>query len=563
MVAMKTNLKSEHIDKISKLLIYSAVAITLVITPWFNKESITVPKLILLSLIASYLLPNLYYDIKLISKVNLGKFIVLVQLLIIAQLIIVTLISDAPFEQQLFGRSGRSLGLIAHLSLVIILLAAVRYVDITRNNFILKIFSITGILVSLYAIMQSFGIDFINWDTRTNGAISTLGNPNFVAAFVAAATIPAIFALRNKTNTLIVFLIIALSIFTIDRTESIQGYLALLVSCSFYLIVHFYHNLKRYFFIVGITTVCLFGWVISGALGHGIFSKYLYKTSVESRGDFWRSAYTTANHNPIFGVGLDSFGDNYLKYRDQVAADHSFSEFTDSAHNYLLDYASQGGYTLAILHLVTIFTVLISFLIYQKKSNYFNKNLTITFCAWLAFQSTFFVSPISVPLMMWSMIFSGAILREALGVFITENTKIDNKKQKTYTPIDFIRTALLFCIVLFMFPLYHTDNKFLDSLNSGDGNLGLKVVEMYPRSTSRYFTVSRLFFESGQNQYSLDVARSAIKFNDKSINAWGLVLVNPLASYEERVIAKKRILELDPFNKEVPNYEIINSNESN
>jgi hypothetical protein len=79
---------------------------------------------------------------------------------------------------------------------------------------------------------------------------------------------------------------------------------------------------------------------------------------------------------------------------------------------------------------------------------------------------------------------------------------------------------------------------------------------MFPRSTTRYTTVGRLLLESGENKYSLDVARETLRFNQNTITAWALILVNPLAGIEERVNAKDQILKLDPLNKEIPNYEI-------
>jgi hypothetical protein len=114
--------------------------------------------------------------------------------------------------------------------------------------------------------------------------------------------------------------------------------------------------------------------------------------------------------------------------------------------------------------------------------------------------------------------------------------------------------------MILVFPLFNTDRLYLKSLKESNGDLGIKVVEMFPRSVNRYFTVGKLLWESGENQFSLQVARSSVKFNDNSINSWGLILINPLASYEERVQAKKRILELDPYNKEVPDYVISASN---
>jgi hypothetical protein len=84
----------------------------------------------------------------------------------------------------------------------------------------------------------------------------------------------------------------------------------------------------------------------------------------------------------------------------------------------------------------------------------------------------------------------------------------------------------------------------------------IKVVEKFPRSTTRYTTVARLLLESGENKYALDVARSTLNFNKNTVAAWGIIMVNPLAPYEERVTAKQEILRLDPLNKEVPVYEI-------
>jgi O-antigen ligase len=323
-------------------------------------------------------------------------------------------------------------------------------------------------------------------------------------------------------------------------------------------LVHFYY--KKFVIPLVLSLLSISIILINSSLGHGPFSKYLYKASVESRGDFWRSAFSMANDNPLFGVGLDTFGDRYLEYRDQVAANHTFAEFTDSAHNYFLDYAAQGGYPLAVLYLITTFLVVFSFVNVQRKSHFFHKELVAIFCAWLALQSSFLISPMSIPLMLWSTIFAGAII----GISGGFNSKDSTNSVEVFHKLDYnikpLRTISVFLAMILVFPLFNTDRIFLKSLNESNGNLGIKVVDMFPRSVSRYFTVGKLFWESEQNQYSLQVARSAVKFNYDSINSWGLILINPLASYEERVQAKKRILELDPYNKEVPDYVISTSN---
>jgi O-antigen ligase len=556
---IKKSFQNSAKSNVPKYISFFALATSLIITPNINKESITIPKLILLSALGSYLLPSLLSCIKYLYNSRTGKILVFLQFLTLMQLITVLLISTAPFEQQFFGRSGRLMGIITHISLTIVLISAARYYNLSNIKILVRSFTISTVVIAVYSIMQSFKVDFANWDTRTNAVISTLGNPNFVSALIAASVVPIILYFA-KRNIFVVAIIILIGIFAIYRTESIQGYIVLFISLAGFsiVLVHFY--CKK--FIIPLVLLLVFISIIltSASLGHGPFAKYLYKTSIESRGDFWRSAFSMANDNPLFGVGIDAFGDRYLEYRDQVAANHTFAEFTDSAHNYFLDYAAQGGYLLAILYFFTIFLVVFSFIRVQIKSDFFHKELVAIFCAWLGLQSSFLISPMSIPLMLWSTIFTGAIIGISESFSFKGSSNTIGVSHKLDSDIKPLRTISVFLTMILVFPLFNTDRLFLKSLNQSNGDIGIKVVEMFPRSVNRYFTVGKLFWESEQNQYSLQVARSAVKFNYNSINSWGLILINPLASYEERVQAKKRILELDPYNKEVPDYVISTSN---
>jgi hypothetical protein len=63
-----------------------------------------------------------------------------------------------------------------------------------------------------------------------------------------------------------------------------------------------------------------------------------------------------------------------------------------------------------------------------------------------------------------------------------------------------------------------------------------------------------VLLNSGLYPQSLDIARSAVKFNPNAVSAWVLILVNESAPINERQKAKNEILRLDPFNKEVKNF---------
>ncbi len=171
---MKNSITNNKPSKSLKMIAYFAAAISLVVTPWFNKESITIPKFILLTIVTSYLVPSLFQENKLLIKSKTIKVVLILQFLIIVQLVLVVAISPAPLEQQIFGRSGRLLGFITYLCLIILFIASIRYINILKNMFILKTFTLVGCIIAIYAIMQSFGFDFMRWDTRTNAVISTL-----------------------------------------------------------------------------------------------------------------------------------------------------------------------------------------------------------------------------------------------------------------------------------------------------------------------------------------------------------------------------------------------------
>jgi hypothetical protein len=87
-----------------------------------------------------------------------------------------------------------------------------------------------------------------------------------------------------------------------------------------------------------------------------------------------------------------------------------------------------------------------------------------------------------------------------------------------------------------------------------DANLVMNATTSYPESTVRYSLIGQELLSSGLNVQALEVARSGVKFNPNSAALWSLILVNPIATLDERINAKSKIIELDPLNKEVRNF---------
>jgi len=531
------------------ILIYSCIT-TIAITPWINKDSMIIPKLIMIFSCALYLLPKIIYVFPYILKDTKLKILMLIIILIIIQIITSVILSDAPFEQQFFGRTGRGLGVITLVSLMIVIFASAIFIRIGKLKLLIFGLVVSCLLSSIYSLFQSFGVDFLKWESRTNGVIGTLGNPNFQSAFAALGLIPtAIFFSNLKYKWLGSVFFVLLLVAVIVKTQSTQGYISALISVFLYMIIYYWYKNKTFSLLLLVAFFSSGFIAILGMLNKGPLNYFLYKTSVQSRGDFWRSAFQASNDHPFFGVGIDSFGDSYLKYRDPIALSHPWAEYTDNAHNFFLDYAVTAGYPMAILQLSLVVFAFICFLQILRKQTSFDGTLTAVFIAWIVFQIQSFISPGNLAMMFWNAILTGTLIGSSILIQLPEE-----KKLLTKTRIQSI--FLVFAGFLIVYPLFNTDSLQMRAMETGDGDLAISAAKRYPESVLRYQVITRELLNSNLLPQALDLARSAVEFNRNSPNLWALIVINPVAPKNEREAAKYEILKLDPLNKEVINYEI-------
>lgn len=535
-------------------ILYSAIVVTLIATPMWNKDALIIPKVALLFFASIFLLPYFILDHRILLKSKITKIFVITMLLILVQYILIIGRSTSPIEQQIFGRTGRGIGLITLVSLICITFASKVYIQYNEIDKINKSFALTGVVLAIYGILQSYSLDPLAWETKNNGVIGTLGNPNFQSSFLAMSLVPIlILSIKLKNKLIISPLLISLMCFAIYRAQSTQGYIGAVLAFSIFGIIFLwfknrYVSFVLFFIFMGSSIIAIIGMLNKGPL-----AAYLYKVSIQSRGDFWRSSIRAINDNPLSGVGLDSFGDYYLKYRDLVAVNHTFAEFTDSSHNYLLDYAATGGYLLLILNLILIILGLYSFYKVQKSINHFHGGLTSVFCIFTVFQAQSLISPNNISLMLWNAIIIGSII--GIASQLDEKNNV-SKNLKSFSIINPFSLIALFVGIIAIFPYFNADRLQLQAMQKGDGNLAIKSSTMYPESVVRYSTMSRELYNSGLKIESLELARSGVKFNPYSASLWALILVNTEAPLAERKIAQTKLMTLDPLNKEVKNYFI-------
>jgi O-antigen ligase len=475
-------------------------------------------------------------------------------------MVVVMFISNAPFEQEFFGRTGRGLGFITYFSLIVIMLYTAININIINIPKIFQGLLLSCLLSSIYSIFQFYGVDFSDWRTQTNGIIGTLGNPNFQSSFIAISIVPTIVYLwPRKFRSLLISCALIILVFTLYICESTQGYIALASSSAVFILLKLWFNKSKLIFVATLIPTILTGFVaIAGMLDKGPLSYYLYKVSVRSRGEMWQTAISVIKSNPVFGVGLDSLGDYSLMYQNEKTA-NGIAEYIDNSHNFFLQFAATGGIILALCYLGIILLTLYSFFITQKSIGKFDRNIAALFAAWVSFQLQSLISPAVIPTLVWNFIFCGAFIGLSnslkIGIGVSRertSAKTNVATKKSMNGIGVISVVLAFILT---FPLFNADKLTRQADIKKDALLAVKAAKTYPESVIRYNRLGAALYESGFYDLSLDIARSAVKFNPNSYQTWILILVNPSATIEERNKAKEQLMKIDPFNKNIQNYQ--------
>jgi len=544
---------------------YGAILITAAITPWFSTDALIIPKIIILFGIAVYFIPEIFKNLKILVKDKILRLMTILSTLFLLQMVIVMVTSDAPVEQELFGRTGRGLGFLTYFSLVIIMLVTALKIRYSDFSILLQGLLLSCILTSGYSILQFFGLDFFEWQSRTNGIIGTIGNPNFQSSFVAMAFIPSIvYSWKNSYRNIFLPIVTFILLATLYITESTQGYVAILSSIALYILIWMWYRNKKIHFISVLSFVLMAGiFGVLGMLNRGPLSYYLYKLSVRSRGEMWQTATDMIKDNAWFGVGIDSLGDFSLMYRSEKTA-NGIAEYIDNCHNFFLQFAATGGLPLALIYVGIVGLTLISFIKVQNRIAKFDANLAALFAAWISFQLQSIISPAAIPTLVWNFIICGGVIgmnsrfnseNRADTENLTESRKNRQGQQKKST-ISMVGLTLGILSLFFTYPLFKADKMARDANTQRDALLAVKAAKHYPESVVRYNLLGTDLYQSKLFDLSLEIGRSAVEFNPNSYQTWILILVNPNASLDERITAKNNLLRIDPFNRIIQEYPL-------
>jgi hypothetical protein len=308
-----------------------------------------------------------------------SKALVILLALFIVASINAVVNSEGPLVQNLYGVYGRNTAFITYLLLIMMIISVV--ILRRESSFNILIWGLLGaglVNVIYCGWVIAFG-DFVPWSNPYGNILGTFGNPNFIGAFLGIF-VAALIAFILKPGTSLVIrvtslLISFIAIYEIIDSSAIQGRVVVAAGLG---IVGFYLVRSKFDAIiaqVGYVLVVAIGGVFAllGALQIGPLTKYIYKTSVSLRGEYWQAGWNMGSEHPLTGVGFDTYGDWYRRLRDtQALVLPGPNTTTNTAHNVPFDVFAFGGWPLFIVYVAILSLSVIAIIKVTIRNNSFN-----------------------------------------------------------------------------------------------------------------------------------------------------------------------------------------------
>jgi hypothetical protein len=252
----------------------------------------------------------------------------------------------------------------------------------------------------------------------------------------------------------------------------------------------------------------------------------------------------------ITGVGLDSYGDYYRQYRDSTAKQRrGLDNFSDSAHNLLIDLVSTGGLLLLISYLALNTLVIRSIIKTYKVTRALNMESLALPIVWLAFQIQTLISINVSSLAIWGWLAAGLLIAGANQLIDDAPIRVASKgrvaKSKSVSEIKSVSLVLAFLILVS--PLLLNDLKIGSAVKSTNPTDLKEAVTSWPRSCYFMAKAEEAYTDASGYDLSLEISLKSVESNSRCFNSWRHISENPKASAEQKSLALTKMHELDPL----------------
>ena len=552
---------SRESNLVSKYLPFSLATITIFVNTNIGADPVNLPKLTLLVIASTYFLGLFVRPVANLFKTE--RFIFLISSLYLFGLIISLILGKSNFLTNFYGAWARNTGFLTYLMLLIIFLIFASSTDMRLFRNLLIFLYIAGLINICYGLVFVLsGQDPIKWANRYGKFLSTLGNPDFASGFLGLAYAVGIYLAIDKSRKLYFRIasgiLLPVFVFIIMKTGALQGLVLVAFSTGLFLLIWLFEKFRSKGLRITLLASAVFGFLLSllGTLQIGPLQHFLYKPSVSIRGAYWRAAIEMFKSSPIYGIGLDSYGDWYRRSRDAAALVlPGVDVTTDTAHNVFLDILAGGGLLLFIPYIALF--IFVTFKGFENlKRNPKDPVAIGLLVTWLGYVAQSAISINQIGLAIWGWALAGAIIGYSrLEInFVDVNKKIKKKSEPdTLKDSTVLVTFILFSIGLTtILPVQIAEAKWQTAVRSKNIQKILHAADGWPRSCGRYLMTYNLFAGTTHTQQALSVIEKCRKINNNDFSS--LILLEQFQlSDESKIEIKNETHRLDPLN---PKYKL-------
>lgn len=530
-------------------------------------DPINIPKMFFLTLLSAWILGIVLVAIfsSRKSKFSWGLWAAIA---FIAAMLIAAVLTDVRYTA-FFGTSHRNNGAISYFALATLFLAAFMSFRRSSVSQLRSAVVIAGAVTTFYGLLQTTGHDPLSWVLVYGPVIGTLGNPDFMSASLGVSAIATLW-LALDTKVLWIrwggILLLLLEIFVVGRTGSVQGLFAIAVGFVIIGVAKLWQLKRPWGFAALALSIIGSIPVLLGMVNKGPLASHIFRSSFRSRVDYWHAAFNMFKAHPIFGVGIERFGDNYGMYAPQHQV--SIAQSTDNAHNVFLQLMATGGLLVILPYLFllgVVFLTAIRAIRHSTGSAQFN--LIGLFALWFGL---LFISAISIDnlgVAVWFWISGGALYALSLEFLApAEETPRAKKKvrgravtassgnESYIAPL----VSLLFVILILvaMVPAWKASSNLMDLQHNKSGYTKAQyiarirqVATVWPQNSQTLIVLTDDALRVSAPDVAVEMASLALKKDPISINGNYLsaTAYETLKKYDQAVPFRSKLLTLDPW----------------
>ena len=555
LVKIESKSQKKKLSNLDRTILITFLINPILITPFWNFDSINVPRFVLTLILSSF---ALYFYLRLVDYSNTDRVLFFVITWFLMTGTCTVLLSGAPLWKQLYGEQGRNTGLFAYLGLLSLMIASSRAKALTESKYLGWSIYAGGLINLSYGILQAFLKDPVNWQNPYGPVVGMLGNPNFMSSFMGFFCVYLSWRVllspgNSLTSRFLTLLLILTALYTIHKTQSIQGFFVFLAGLLLLILFKFeiYRMTKTFLVsLVFLTLISVF--LVSGFLGKGLLGNLIVQSTFKVRLFFWQSALSMFRDSPIFGHGFDSFGDLYREYRPpQIVTVYGPDLLVNAAHNVFLDIAVSGGILLLGVFIFLYCYILFISIRYIRSVETVSSEFTLLFSLWVAFSLQSLISINQLSISVFGFIVSGLLIASTTQTH--SGPDLSNFGRVWRIGVTAAGIILISSSFIIVRPILMNDHDFRNALGQNNGQVMLDVVERWPQNDFYLVVIARIFYQNDYKIRGRELAYKALAINPRNFSALELLVSDAEVSESERTRIKSFMRRIDPQNPRIKN----------